>query len=553
MFGVIKKFILIHSIFVFGMVGQNSWAQDAYWVTFTDKGDISSYTPSDLLSEKALENREKLDIPIDFQDYPVNRAYIKALSMRGIQIKNRSRWFNAVSAYVGEEDILGLLALPFVSDIRPVAGGQRTAEWEGILPHVAIEADSLPYLGTYRNQLNMIGVDSLHALGFRGEGVTIAVFDNGYLGVDTVSAFQHLFDNNQILATRDFVDADDDVYEGCIHCRHGTQVLSTLAAVVPDRIRGSAPGATYILMRTENDASETPQEEDNWVAAAEFADSLGAQVFSTSLGYLDFFDDPRDNHSREDLDGNTTVITRAADLAAAKGIIVVNSAGNEAGKGMAAPADGDSVIAVGAVDGRKIRASFSSFGYTVDERVKPDVMAVGAGTYLVNFNGMITQGNGTSFSCPILSGMLACILQAHPGTGYGDLYQALIQSADRFNEPNEFYGYGIPSAMGMHSLLGGASTVSTRNLIEKGHWQLYPNPGSGTFFLTTLHPSKFQRISLEISDLHGRRHYSNELITPMNGEKIPIRTNLSPGFYVYTLKEYQEDVYIDSGKLIVEE
>ena len=524
--------------------------QDRYWISFTDKGDISAYRPTDLLSPSALKNRQLKGISLDHFDYPVNPEYTKALEMMGIRIKNRSRWFNAVSAFINEEDISQLLKLPFVEGIRPVRGSQRIAEVHPYQIHPESIADTLPFLGSYRNQLNMIGLDSLQELGFRGAGITIAVFDNGFLGVDTIQAFRHLFTEGRILAERDFVDADDSVYESCIHCRHGTQVLSILAALVPNAIQGSAPDASYILLRTENDASETPQEEDNWVAAAEYADSLGAQVFSTSLGYLDFFNNPADNYSREDLDGNTALITRAADIAASRGIIVVNSAGNEAEKGIAAPADGDSVIAVGAVNELKNRASFSSFGYTVDNRIKPDIMAVGEGTYLVNYNGRISRGSGTSFSCPILSGMLACVLQAHPGTSYGELYEALIRSADRFNQPDAFYGYGVPSAMTMYALLSGP-TVSTRTWVEKGRWKLFPNPNSGTFSLSTLHSTSFDEILLEISNLDGKLVYSQSLFSPGKQKNLLIQLDISPGFYVYSLKNYREDVYIDSGKLII--
>ncbi len=524
--------------------------QDRYWISFTDKGDISLYRPIDLLSSRALENRRLKRISLDHYDYPVNPDYTKALQMMGIRIKNQSRWFNAVSTYLNEEEIPKLLKLPFVKGIRPVRGGQRIAEVNPYQIHPETTADSLPFLGSYRNQLNMIGLDSLQELGFRGAGITIAVFDNGFLGVDTIQAFRHLFTEGRILAERDFVDADDSVYESCIHCRHGTQVLSVLAALVPDAIQGSAPDASYILLRTENDASETPQEEDNWVAAAEYADSLGAQVFSTSLGYLDFFNNPADNYSREDLDGNTAIITRAADIAASRGIIVVNSAGNEGEKGIAAPADGDSVIAVGAVNELKNRASFSSFGFTVDNRIKPDIMAVGEGTYLVNYNGIISRGNGTSFSCPILSGMLACVLQAHPETAYGELYEALIRSADRFDQPDAYYGYGVPSAMMMHSHLSNA-TVSSKKWVEKGGWKLFPNPNSGTFSLSTLHSSSFEEISLEISNLEGNRVYSQTLFRPANQKNLLIRLDISPGFYLYSLKNYRKDVYIDSGKLII--
>ena len=533
----------------------SAFGQDLYWITFTDKGDLSHYTEEEILSPAALENRRQKGIALDALDFPLAPDYIKGLQMMGIRMKNRSRWFNAVSAYLRVEEISAILRLPFVKGVKPVVRGMRMVEYE--VPHESFAfsaGDSLPFVGQYRNQINMLGLDTLQELGFTGKGVKVAVFDNGFYGVEEGAAFAHLFEEGKVLATRDFVDGDTNVFEPCIHCRHGTEVLSAMVGRLPDQIQGSAPDANYILLRTENDASETPQEEDNWVAAAEYADSLGAQVFSTSLGYYQF-DEARFNYLPQDLDGNTALITRAGDIAASRGIIVVNSAGNTRAEegfitNISPPADGDSVIAVGAVDELQNRASFSKYGPTADGQIKPDVMAMGAGTFLVHANGQVIRNSGTSFSCPLISGMLACILQVKSDLSYGELYQSLIESADRFAQPDSQYGYGIPSAMRMYSDIA-PNTVGNQRFLEKGKWNLFPNPGSRTFYLSTFHQPNFSEMQLEISDLQGRivHIYTFSRVEIM--EKIPFQVNLSPGIYVYMLKNSLRDVYIDTGKLII--
>ncbi|MEM9720548.1 MAG: S8 family serine peptidase [Bacteroidota bacterium] len=535
---------------------QTVCSQDLYWITFTDKGDISRYKNEEILTPSALENRRKKGIALDALDYPVDAEYVQGLRMLGIPVKNRSRWFNSVSAYLYEQDIYSVLQLPFVQEVKPVSRGLRISDYDTPFSKQDVaSSDSLPFVGSYRNQLNMLGLDTLQSLGFTGSGVKVAVFDNGFYGVAEAAVFAHLFREDRVLATRDFVDGDTNVFEPCIHCRHGTEVLSAMAGILPDQIQGSAPDATYILLRTENDASETPQEEDNWIAAAEYADSLGAQVFSTSLGYYQF-DEPRFNYLPEDLDGNTALITQAGDIAASRGIIVVNSAGNTRAEedfitNIAPPADGDSVIAVGAVDELKRRASFSKYGPTADGQIKPDVMAMGVQTFLVHANGQVIRNSGTSFSCPLISGMLACVIQAKPSVSYGELYQTLIESSDRFAQPDSQYGYGIPSAMKMIGKLA-PSTVGTRSLLEKGRWSLFPNPGSHTFYLSTFHQSNFSQISLEIRDLQGRLMWDDTFSNVKILEKIPFQVNLSPGIYIYMIKNYREDVYIDTGKLIIE-
>jgi len=283
----------------------------------------------------------------------------------------------------------------------------------------------------------------LHSKGFRGKGITIAVIDAGFYNADVISVFDRLRENGQILGTRDFVTPGADVYRGQ---SHGMAVLSIIGGYKTGELIGTAPDADFWLLRSEDGGSEYVIEEDNWIAAAEFADSVGTDIINSSLGYSDF-DDPVQNHTYADMDGNTTRVSRAADLAVSKGMLVVVSAGNEGGqlwKFITAPADADSALTVGAVDQTRYVAVFSSRGPSADGQVKPDVMALGKGTYISNPDGSIRQGNGTSFSAPVIAGLSACLWQSDRDASVMELHAAICESADRFTQPDGDYGNGIP-------------------------------------------------------------------------------------------------------------
>ena len=394
-----RKFGLLIGLLIWGTLG---FSQSKYWVFFTDKGDFQKVSPS--LSPEALQHRALRKIPLDVRDFPISPVYLSPFHQQDIHIQVRSRWLNAVSARLTEEEKVWVGSLPFVREIRPVAKGLHPTEMEE-------DCSNQPQVGTHWRQLNMIGLDVLHRNGWTGKSVNIAVFDNGFDAVDTLEGFEHLFEEYRVLATRDYVEGDETVYHPCVHCRHGTFVLSIMAAKMPGELMGSAPDAAYMLLKTENDSSETHQEEDNWVAAAEYADSLGAKVFNTSLGYR-WFDEGEGDYDWTELDGETAIITIAADIAASKGILVVNSAGNNAGAGINAPADGKQVLAIGAVDECAEYASFSSRGPSTDGRVKPDLSAMGEQTFILNPNGEVRRGNGTSFSAPLIAGLAACLWEA---------------------------------------------------------------------------------------------------------------------------------------------
>jgi len=414
-----------------------------YRVYLKDKGanDAGNFSPADLFSEKAVERRIKAGISIpDFRDIPVWSDYIDQISSLGFALHCTSRWMNtALFKTATMADITSLTSLPFVSNVKIVknAGGKNQS---GDKLSFNTTQDDLP---PFNLPLIMVNGETVRNSGLTGKGVLIAVLDGGFLNADNIPSLKGLRSRNGIKGTFDFVENKESVYD--FH-NHGTAVMSVLAGSIPESIEGTATGADYLLLRSEDTGSEFPVEEDFWTAAAEYADSIGADIISSSLGYSTF-DDPLMDYKFSDLDGNSTFISRAADIAASKGILVVNSAGNERNKAwirIIAPSDGDSVLAVGAVDGFEIISAFSSAGPSFDGRVKPDVVSLGVSVPVQVLASEVSRSSGTSFSCPIISGMCACILQAVPGADNSEIISALRSSADRSLRPDSLYGYGIP-------------------------------------------------------------------------------------------------------------
>jgi subtilisin family serine protease len=344
-------------------------------------------------------------------------------------------------------------------------------------------------------------------------------------------------------------------------------VFSILAASWPGRLTGSAPGASFILLRTENDSSETRQEEDNWVAAAEFADSLGADIFSTSLGYLSF-DSGDPGYGRSDLDGQTALITRAADLAAAKGILVVNSAGNEGARGLIAPADGDSVLAIGAVDACGELAAFSSRGPSADGRIKPDLVAMGEQTFFVATDGTVRRGNGTSYSCPLISGLAACLMQAHPQATAWQIAEALRRSADRFSSPGNSYGYGMPGGAEAFRLLAerdpaipglpeppaaAARFDPDAGFLEPfaaGEVLVFPNPAPGSFRVL-LPPGEAGSFRVRVTDLLGRTVDAEQTLDG-SGYHVRLTGPFRAGLYAVQVLEAESRALRFQAKVVIE-
>lgn len=422
----------------------DSSAQENYFVRvyFRDKGNNTSYIATDLLSERALARREKAGVPaLDARDFPVNRQYITSVKSMGYILHSTSKWMNTALFEAGGAPPLteDIRTLPYVDDVKIVKTPGIKSKFIHKLDFELYSTGQSPY----DRPITMLNGYSLHKSGFVGKNILIAVLDGGFTSADKIESLKNLRTRNGIISTYDFVNNTKPVYNSSTH---GTSVMSILAGDLPGYIAGTAPAADYILLKTEDVNSEFPCEEDFWAAGAEYADSAGADIISSSLGYYEF-DDPSMNYKHSDLDGNSAFVTRAADIAASKGILVVNSAGNERDntwQRIIFPSDGDSVLAIGAVDENEVISYFSSSGPAADGRIKPDVSAMGVLVPLQTAPGVVSRANGTSFSCPVISGMCACLLQAVPVAKNHDIIEALHEGSDRFTNPDSLYGYGIP-------------------------------------------------------------------------------------------------------------
>jgi hypothetical protein len=464
-----KILITFFTILLISLQVSAQIAPDKYWIRFTDKNNspFSIENPEAFLSQKAIDRRNVQGIPIAENDLPVNPSYLSAVANTGATLLNISKWFNSVTVFTTDPSVIDdINALPFVLSVAKMTNNNSTLN-TSIKPFFENETyskfqDSIKMKGSGEsfdygqgyNQINMLNGILLHDLGYNGEGMTIAVLDAGFRNADILTAFDSLWMNNRILGYKDFVDPlNPDIFAS--HS-HGTNVLSTMGANLPGELVGTAPRASYWLLRSEDGGSEYLIEELNWASAAEFADSAGVDIINSSLGYTTF-DDPSQNHTYMDMDGNTTPITIAADLAASKGMIVVNSAGNE-GSGswqyIGAPADGDSVFSIGAVDASGNYAYFSSTGPTYDGRLKPNVVAQGQGSAIVSaWSGIVLTGSGTSFSSPITAGIVACLWQAHPDKTNMEILEAIQQNGSQAGNPDNLLGYGIPDYFAAHNQL----------------------------------------------------------------------------------------------------
>jgi serine protease AprX len=486
---MMKVTLTLIFVFLLGeLIAQNE--NSTYIIKLKDKGQslFSITNPTTFLSERAIERRLLQQIPVDESDLPVNPEYIDQIKEFGAQVIYISKWLNTIIVKADKtETIVRLQKLPFIKEISPSEAYKTKKNNQPFKKFFQQERynkfdiktkgqTSPPFgfnYGPSANQAQMIKVDELHNQGFTGNGITIAVIDAGFNSVNILDAFDSLFIQNKILGTRDFVEPGNNVYNTDLSL-HGTMVLSTMGGNLPGELVGTAPHASFYLFRTEDATAEYLMEEYYWVQAAEYADSLGVDILSTSLGYTQF-DNPAENHTYEDLDGNTTIITIGADLAAKKGMLVVNSAGNEGDgtwKYISAPADGDSVLAIGAVFPDGTYAPFSSVGPTPDGRIKPDIATQGVYTIVAIVPSGVSQGSGTSFACPIMSGAAACLWQANPTYSNMEIFNAIKASANKASNPDNFTGWGIPDFVKANSLLVGE--IDKINYSDNIY--CYPNP-----------------------------------------------------------------------------
>ena len=443
-----NKFVSIF-IFLFALCSFSVHAEETYRfrVYLKDKGfsGCSLDHPEKFLSKEAIERRKKQAIPITESDLPISQAYLDSLSIHGVTPLFTSRWFSTVVVESSNKSVEERLSkLSIVDSVKWIWKGDASIgkpkgpeSNERLEPKGDLE-DS--FYGYAEQQIKMLNGIKLHEEGFRGEGMRVAVIDEGFSNVDRIS----VFDSIKILGTYNVVYPGVSVYD----CEdHGTKVLSCLAANAPGIQVGTAPNASYWLIKSEDARSEYPIEEDYWTAAVEFADSVGVDVVSSSLGYFKY-DAKELCYDQSQLDGQTSLISRAAHMASTKGILVFSSAGNEDGgswRKITFPADAEGIITVGAITKDKKKSGFSSIGFTADQRVKPDVVALGTSCSVIDATGNIRLANGTSFSAPILAGLGICLWQSLPHLTNKEIITLMQKVGSKAKHPNEELGYGIPN------------------------------------------------------------------------------------------------------------
>lgn len=526
---------------------------------FTDKNNspYSISNPSAYLSPRALARRTAQNIQITASDLPVNPWYVDSVRNTGVTILNVSKWFNSVTfATMDTIALQKIRNFPFVAGIDTLAilgrapqpaepaksgatspnnsRGKKSRSGTQSLDESSAAVDDETFqtwdYGNAYAQAHMLATDYLHDMGYRGEGMLIAVMDAGFYHVDVLPVFDSLRINGQILGTRDMVFPGGNVYSSGTH---GMNVLSTMGANQPGVMIGTAPKANYFLIRTEDGGSEFPIEEDNWACGAELADSLGADIINSSLGYTTF-DIARWSHDYGEMNGRTSRASLAAVMASRKGLIVVNSAGNSGNnswKYIGAPADADSILSVGAVDVSGQYANFSSRGPSADGRVKPSVCALGLQATVCSSDGSIVTSNGTSFASPIMAGSVACFWQANRNLNNQQIINAIIQSANRYTNPDTSYGYGIPNLAAAHLILGGNEPA---DFDAESQMEITPNPFRDQLSVI-FYSSAYDDLSVRIYDTSGQLMYSKEKIQRVPGYNyISLKdvAFLEPGVYV---------------------
>lgn len=503
-----------------------AFAQEDAWVYLADKEDVATSiaNPITILTQKAIDRKQAHGVSIDARDVPVNESYITQLKAQtGITVLAKSKWFNAVHVRGSETDINNLLGLVFVDYLDFADNNLNTRISEPKSKFDLELARTIFNYGFAANQIEMFHGDELHQANYTGSGMTVAVIDAGFPNVNTLGGFQRLRDNNGILGGYDFYDRNPDVYANTSSA-HGTYVLSTMAGYKEDLYVGTAPDASYYLFRTENAPNENPVEESLWVEAAERADSLGVDIINSSLGYKNY-DNSNYSHTDADLDGLTTYISKGANIAFEKGMLIVNSAGNAGSNGLNAPADAAGVFTIGAVDANGDYASFSSQGSIFQPTQKPDVVAQGQDSYIIRLNNTIGTLNGTSFSSPIIAGGLVCLWQALPNLNNAEIMQLVRETASQYNTPDYFLGYGIPNlALALSQELSVEELETVQDQIR-----IYPNPTDKEIHITL--PSTSNQVQVIIYNMLGKKVMDKSL---NSSSKIDV-SSIAKGVYLVNI------------------
>ncbi|EOZ93690.1 Subtilisin-like serine protease [Indibacter alkaliphilus LW1] len=499
-----KLYMTFLFLLCFGLWGQ---AQNRYAVHFKYKPQekFSLANPADFLSPMAVERKARFSVELDSLDLPVSEKYIETIKPFVVEILYHSHWLNASLVIANPEMIEQVMDLDIVEDVILAAPGfvpqgrvgSKSNEKAGFNIHLKTK-NSKSTEAPFEFQNQLLGIQEMHEEGFRGKGVTVAVFDAGFPGVNTIPTLSHIVENGKLLGGKNFVHPwDKDIFK---YNQHGSNVLSLIASNDPETLVAGAPDANFILCITEEVPTEYRIEEYNWVKAAEYADSLGVDIINSSLGYLDF-DDKEMDYTFEDLDGETALITKGANIASEKGILVVTSVGNYGSRGLSsltAPADGKGVLSIGSVNGNLDRSGFSSQGPTSDGRFKPELTTNGEQVWLMRSNGNLGRANGTSFSAPQIAALAAGLWEAKPDWNKDQLLEALYRSASNFEDPDNFLGYGIPNFT--KAYLGEILNIIT--VEEEKSWKIFPNPISGNSLFVNF--GDLYQGEFSLFDMHGK-------------------------------------------------
>ncbi|MCW3128187.1 MAG: Por secretion system C-terminal sorting protein [Bacteroidetes bacterium] len=541
--------IIVLSLFVLLLSVDSVLAQTmTYYVQLRDK-QHSTYSlsrPEEFLSPKAIERRRSQNIEIIENDLPVSAVYLRQIAAI-CPVSYSLKWSNGVVVRSDDPSVVQRLkAFPFVSGVRKISSGGPSTRHK-VLDDVmatkaAVSLMDTTFYGKAARQSTMIHINSLHEKGYWGDGVIIAVMDAGFLHADSNRLMRPAFDAGRVLYTWNFVFNNSDVFGSPQANPHGCETFSCISANRPYEMVGTAPNASFLLFQTEDERSETIVEEYNWAAAAERADSMGASVFSTSLGYTTFDNtDTIDNHSYADMTGHTTPIAIAVNRAASKGILIINSAGNEGAEAwhyIATPGDADSGVTVGAVTPASIIAAFSSRGPNSSGQVKPDVCAQGNPATLANINGAVATASGTSFSCPITAGAFACLREAFPSAPNMIIVDAVRRSCSQYSHPDGDYGYGIPDFGDAYDRLKALYPDDTIAYVSST--RIFPNPFTTSFKVIMTDLIKDSINTAELYDYSGQIVWNGSAHTITflhNIWEITPPANLAAGVYVLSVNK----------------
>ena len=500
----------MNKIFVLFFISISTFAQQdsityKYWVEFIDKDNsvFSVNNPEYFLSQRAIDRRKGQNIDIKIQDLPINNWYVDSIRNLGFEIINRSKWFNGIMLATNDSLLSNKIDFPFVKRIYYFGNWNENKSNQKIKSKLRMNFSKVDY-GDSFNQLTMLKGNVLHNKNLKGEGLVIAVLDAGFSKANQMDVFEKVFSENRILGTRDFVKKDNDIFQ---EHSHGMMVLSTMGSENKGQIIGASPEASFWLLRSED--------------------------ANSSLGYTTF-DHANQNHTYSDMDGKTTPVSIAANIASRKGMIVVNSAGNSGSNSwhyIGAPADADSILSVGAVDENRDFAWFSSYGPTFDGRTKPTIVAQGRNTIVATSDNGVLAGNGTSFSSPVIAGMTACLWQAHPNRTNMEIINAIILSSHLHQKPNDSLGYGLPNFALADLLLTEPKDQSISEIIA-----IVPNPISSNSHLY-VYVANTNEMSMEVYDMKGNRiNQFNFYLTPQSNNQINLSFLRRNTVGVYFLK-----------------